>query len=125
MFIITFANLSFFELSEKFGCLSERCLAIFDMLPPFARVTLKHVLQMGLCVDGLSFTFCFVSEVLPDLISDIFFNTSRGRSARAPAHEAMSPLRSLAVCESWEAPPLQSMRAGSLTLTGSGTVSAL
>ena len=51
MFIITFANLSFFELSEKFGCLSERCLAIFDVLPPFARVTLKHVLQMGLCVS--------------------------------------------------------------------------
>src|SRR4029434_3537502 len=28
-----------------------------------------------------------------------FFKTSRGRSARAPAHEAMSPLRSLAVSE--------------------------
>src|SRR4029434_8853958 len=124
MFIITFANLSFFELSEKFGCLSERCLAIFDVLRPFARVTLKHVLQMVLCVSmgfpSHSASYPKYFQIL--FLTYIFFYTSLGRLARAPAHEAMSPLRSLAVCESWEAPPLQSMRAGSLTLTGSGTV---
>ena len=126
MFIITFANLSFFELSEKFG------VSVWEVLSHIWRVTSLCLSGFeacftdgSLCVDGLSFTVCFVSEVLPDLT--YFFKTSRGRSARAPAHEAMSPLRWVkAVCcmgESWAAPPLQSMRAGSLT--GSGTVSAL
>ena len=98
MFLITFANLSFFELSEKFG------VSVWEVLSHILRVTSLCLSGFeacftdgSLCVDGLSFTVCFVSEVIPDLT--YFFKTSRGRSARAPAHEAMSPLRSLAVSE--------------------------
>lgn len=66
-----------------------------------------------------------VAKMLPDFTSGIFFFflTSRGRSARSRAREAMSPLRSRAVSARRAAPPACGQRVRSMT--GSRAVSAL